>query len=171
VFRHARNEGQHRAGGLRVHEEAIHHSLDGREQIGHLLEAPGVSFVTDNPGQATDGPFAGALAPPRAFGAMPRVLSRYVREQGLLTLEEAVRKMTSLPARRVRLLDRGLLRPGMAADLVVFDPDRIRDRATFEEPLQYSVGVSHVVVNARIVLDDGTMTAERPGRPLRPFRQ
>ena len=140
------------------------------EDVRLAMRQPWVSFDTDNPGQATDGPFAGELAHPRAFGAMPRVLGRYVREQKLLTLEEAVRKMTSLPASRVRLLDRGVLRPGMAADLVVFDPDRIRDRATFEEPLRYSEGVSHLVVNGRIVLDGGTMTGERPGRPLRPAR-
>ncbi len=87
-----------------------------------------------------------------------------------MSLEEAVRKMTSLPARRVRLLDRGLLRPGMAADIVVFDPETIHDVATFEAPLRYSEGVSHVVVNGRLVLDGGKMTSERPGRPLQPFR-
>jgi N-acyl-D-amino-acid deacylase len=132
------------------------------------IRQPWVSFDCDNPGQATDGPFAEDLAHPRAFGTMPRVLGKYVREEKLLSLEEAVRKMTSLPAGRVRLLDRGLLRPAMAADLVVFDPSRIRDLATFEKPLQYAEGVSHVVVNGRVVLDDGRMTSERPGRPLQP---
>ena len=132
------------------------------------MKQPWVSFVTDNPGQATDGPFAEDLAHPRAFGGMARVLGRYVREEHLLTLEDAVRKMTSLPARRVRLLDRGIVRPGMAADLVVFDLERVRDLATFEKPLQYSEGFSQVVVNGRVVLDDGKMTSERPGRPLRP---
>jgi N-acyl-D-aspartate/D-glutamate deacylase len=101
---------------------------------------------------------------------MPRVLGRYVREEKLLTVEEAVRKMTSLAARRVRLFDRGILRPGMAADLVVFDPDRVRDLATFEAPLRYAEGISHVVVNGKLVLDGGAMTSERPGRPLRPSR-
>jgi dihydroorotase/N-acyl-D-amino-acid deacylase len=134
------------------------------------MRQPWVSFVTDNPGQATDGPFAEDLAHPRAFGSMARVLGRYVRDERVLTLEEAVRKMTSLPARRVRLLDRGIVRPGMAADLVVFDLERIRDVATFEKPLQYSEGFSHVVVNGRVVLDDGKVTSERPGRPLRPAR-
>jgi dihydroorotase/N-acyl-D-amino-acid deacylase len=134
------------------------------------MRQPWVSFVTDNPGQATDGPFAEDLAHPRAFGSMARVLGRYVRDERVLTLEEAVRKMTSLPARRVRLLDRGIVRPGMAADLVVFDLERVRDLATFEKPLQYSEGFSHVVVNGRVVLDDGKMTEERPGRPLRPAR-
>jgi len=134
------------------------------------MRQPWVSFVTDNPGQATDGPFAEDLAHPRAFGGMARVLGRYVRDEHVLTLEDAVRKMTSLPARRIRLLDRGIVRPGMAADLVVFDLDRVRDLATFEKPLQYSEGFSHVVVNGRVVLDDGKMTNERPGRPLRPAR-
>ena len=132
------------------------------------MRQPWVSFVTDNPGQATDGPFAEDLAHPRAFGGMARVLGRYVRDEHVLTLEDAVRKMTTLPARRIRLLDRGIVRPGMAADLVVFDLDRVRDLATFEKPLQYSEGFSHVVVNGRVVLDDGKMTDERPGRPLRP---
>jgi dihydroorotase/N-acyl-D-amino-acid deacylase len=140
------------------------------EDVRLAIRQPWVSFVTDNPGQATDGPFAQDLAHPRAFGAMPRVLGKYVREERLIPLEEAVRKMTSLPARRVRLFDRGLLRPGMAADLVVFDPEKIRDLATFEKPLQYSDGVSHVVVNGRVVLDAGKMTDERPGRPLQPIR-
>jgi len=134
------------------------------------MRQPWVSFVTDNPGQATDGPFAEDLAHPRAFGGMARVLGRYVRDEHVLTLEDAVRKMTSLPAGRIRLLDRGIVRPGMAADLVVFDLDRVRDLATFEKPLQYSEGFSHVVVNGRVVLDDGKMTNERPGRPLRPAR-
>jgi N-acyl-D-aspartate/D-glutamate deacylase len=101
---------------------------------------------------------------------MARVLGRYVRDEHVLALEDAVRKMTSLPARRVRLLDRGIVRPGMAADLVVFDLDRVRDLATFEKPLQYSEGFSHVVVNGRVVLDDGKMTNDRPGTPLRPTR-
>jgi dihydroorotase/N-acyl-D-amino-acid deacylase len=134
------------------------------------IRQPWVSFDCDAEGQATDGPFAEDLTHPRAFGAMPRVLGKYVREEKLLSLEDAVRKMTSLPASRVRLLDRGLIRPAMAADLVVFDPSRIRDRATFEKPLQYAEGVTHVVVNGRIVLDDGKMTSERPGRPLSPPR-
>jgi N-acyl-D-aspartate/D-glutamate deacylase len=140
------------------------------DDVRMAIQRPWVSFVTDNPGQAIDGPFAHDLAHPRAFGAMPRVLGRYVREEKLLTVEEAVRKMTSLAARRVRLFDRGILRPGLAADLVVFDPDRVRDLATFEAPLRYAEGISHVVVNGKLVLDGGAMTSERPGRPLRPAR-
>jgi dihydroorotase/N-acyl-D-amino-acid deacylase len=95
------------------------------------------------------------------------VLAVYVREKGLLTLEEAVRKMTSIPASRLGLLDRGLVRPGMKADLLVFDPATIRDRATFERPHQYAEGVGVVVVNGEVVLEGGRMTAARPGRVLR----
>jgi dihydroorotase/N-acyl-D-amino-acid deacylase len=134
------------------------------------MRQPWVSFVTDNPGQATDGPFAKELAHPRAFGSMTRVLARYVRDEPVLRLEDAVRKMTSLPARRVRLFDRGLIRSGMAADLVVFDLDRVKDVATYEKPLQYSEGITQVVVNGRVVLDEGRLTEERPGRPLMPAR-
>jgi N-acyl-D-aspartate/D-glutamate deacylase len=101
------------------------------------------------------------------YGSFPRILGRYVREHALLRLEDAVRKMTSLPAQRVGLLDRGLLRPGMAADVVVFDPETIIDVATFEHPHQVSRGVRFVLVNGEIVLNDGAMTDARPGRGLR----
>ena len=130
------------------------------------LRKPWVALDLDAGAAATDGPFGEEKHHPRAFGSMPRVLGRYVRELKVLTLEEAVRKMTSLPARRLRFHDRGLLRPGMAADITVFDPDRIRDVATFEDPNRYSEGVVHVVVNGRVVLDEGKMTPERPGRVL-----
>jgi N-acyl-D-aspartate/D-glutamate deacylase len=98
---------------------------------------------------------------------MARVLGRYSRDLGLFPLEEAVRRMTSLPARRVGLYDRGLLRPGMMADVAVFDPARVRDRATYEDSNVYAEGVEHVVVNGRLVLESGRMTGERPGRALR----
>ncbi len=126
-----------------------------------------VSIGTDAGGRALDGPFAGERAHPRAFGTAPRVLGRYVRERRLLAMEEAVRKMTSLPARRLRMWDRGLLRPGLSADIVVFDPETIRDLATFDEPLQYSEGVRVLIVNGRVVMEGGKLTAERPGRLLR----
>jgi dihydroorotase/N-acyl-D-amino-acid deacylase len=103
---------------------------------------------------------------PRSYGTFARVLNVYVREKRVLTLEEAVRKMTSLPAQRFGLNDRGLLRPGMKADVVVFDPERVRDRATFAEPHQYTEGFSYVIVNGVVMLDDGKMTAARPGQVL-----
>lgn len=119
---------------------------------------------------ASDGEVAifGRAAPhPRAYGTFARVLGVYVREKKLLSLEEAVRKMSSLPAARVGLTDRGLLRPGMKADVVVFDAQKIRDRATYENPHQYAEGVVHVLINGVPVLLDGAMTEARPGVVLR----
>ena len=104
---------------------------------------------------------------PRSFGTHPRVLARYVREEGLLSLEEAVRKMTSGPANRLGLSDRGLIRPGMLADLVLFDPDAIRDEATFEEPERYPTGIEWVFVNGVAVIAQGEPTDALPGRVLR----
>jgi dihydroorotase/N-acyl-D-amino-acid deacylase len=130
------------------------------------MRQPWVALDLDAGACAVDGPLGADKHHPRAFGSMPRVLGRYARELKLFSVEEAVRKMTSLPARRMRLHDRGLLRPGMAADITVFDPERIRDVATFEDPNRYSEGVAYVVVNGRVVLDDGKLTAERPGRVL-----
>jgi N-acyl-D-amino-acid deacylase len=104
---------------------------------------------------------------PRGYGNNVRVLGRYVRELGLIPLEDAVRKMTSLPAQVFRLRDRGLVRVGMAADLVIFDEKTVADLATFEQPRQYPVGISHVIVNGKVVWTDGVMSAERPGEVLR----
>ena len=134
------------------------------------LRKPWVALCLDAGAAAIDGPLGADKHHPRAFGSMPRVLGRYARDLKLFSVEEAVRKMTSSPARRMRLQDRGLLRPGMAADITVFDPERIRDVATFEDPNRYSEGVAWVVVNGRVVLDDGKLTAERPGRVLTPGR-
>jgi N-acyl-D-amino-acid deacylase len=88
-----------------------------------------------------------------------------VRDEKLLSLEEAIRKMTSLPASRMGLADRGIVRPGLAADLVAFNPDTVRDRATYEDPLQYSEGMPYVAVNGQLVVDGGKITEARPGRP------
>ena len=104
---------------------------------------------------------------PRAYATFSRVLAKYVREEKLLTLEEAVRKMTSLAASRARLADRGVLREGMRADIVVFDPRRVKDRSTYEDPHHFSEGVAHVIVNGKLVLRDGKMTGALPGRVLR----
>jgi N-acyl-D-amino-acid deacylase len=104
---------------------------------------------------------------PRAFGTYPRVLGHYVRERGVITLEDAVRKMTAFPAARLGLRDRGLLRPGLAADVTVFDPATIADRATFTDPHHYSVGVRYVVVNGQVTVKDGAHTGVRAGRVLR----
>lgn len=103
---------------------------------------------------------------PRSYGTFARVLAVYVRERKTITLEDAVRKMTSFPAQRLGLVDRGVLRPGMKADIAVFDPARVRDAATFEKPHQYAEGFSLVMVNGQIVFERGAMTAARPGKVL-----
>jgi dihydroorotase/N-acyl-D-amino-acid deacylase len=136
------------------------------DDLQYALRRSWVAIDLDAGGFSLDGPFGASKHHPRALGTMPRVIGHYARDLKLFPIEEAVRKMTSLPARRMGLSDRGLLRPGMAADVVVFDPDKIRDVATFEVPNVYSEGIEHVVVNGRVVLEGGAMTGERPGRPL-----
>jgi dihydroorotase/N-acyl-D-amino-acid deacylase len=143
--------------GFTMHED------DVRAALRHPL----VSFSTDSPAMAEDGIFSKEKSHPRAWGSATRILGKYVREEKLLSLEEAIRKMTSLPASRMRFYDRGLLRPGMAADLVVFDPQTVRERSTYTDPLHYSEGVPYVAVNGRLVVDGGRITSARPGRILR----
>jgi N-acyl-D-amino-acid deacylase len=137
------------------------------QDVRTALKDPLVSIDTDSGARAEDGPLAESKSHPRGWGTFARILGHYVRDEKLLTLEEAVRKMTSQPASRVGLLDRGILRPGMAADVTVFDPATIRDVATFEDPNHYAVGVKHVFVNGQAVVSDGAITDTRPGRPLR----
>jgi N-acyl-D-amino-acid deacylase len=131
------------------------------------LAHPLVSFCTDSGASAEDGIFSKQKSHPRAWGSATRILGHYVREQKLLSLEEAIRKMTSLPASRMRLADRGIVRAGMAADLVAFDPDTVAARATYADPLHYSAGMPYVAVNGQLVVDQGAITKARPGRPLR----
>lgn len=131
------------------------------------LSQPWCSVGSDGSALATAGPLRRGHPHPRSFGTFPRVLGVYVRERGLLRLEEAVRKMTSQNAAKIGAFDRGILRPGLAADVTVFDPKRISDRATYAEPFQYSEGVEYVVVNGQLVLDRGRPTAARPGKALR----
>ena len=104
---------------------------------------------------------------PRSYGTFPRVLGVYVRERNVISLEDAIRKMTSFPAQRLRVTDRGVLKPGMKADITVFDPARVRDTATFEKPHQYAEGFLSVIVNGKVVFDGKAMTAARPGKVLR----
>jgi len=137
------------------------------EDVRSALRHPLVSIGTDSGARAADGIYAREKSHPRAWGSMARILGRYVREERLLALEEAVRKLTSLPASRMGLHDRGLLRPGMMADLVAFDPDLVQDRSTFADPFHYSEGIPYVAVNGRLVVDGGRLTDERPGRVLR----
>jgi N-acyl-D-amino-acid deacylase len=142
-------------------------SIMDEADVRAAVSSPIVTFGSDSEAQAEDGPLSKTKAHPRAFGTFPRVLGVYVREQHAMRLEEAVRKMTSLAASRVGLLDRGILRPGMIADVTVFDPNTIKDVATYNDPLHYSTGVRFVFVNGRPVVWDGAITDERPGRALR----
>jgi len=115
----------------------------------------------------TDSTFIGAKPSPRTYGSYPRILGQFVREERLLGLETAIAKMTSLPAARLGLRDRGLLADGLAADLVVFDPATVRANATYDEPRRYPDGIEHVVVNGELVVDGGRHTGATPGRALR----
>lgn len=115
---------------------------------------------------SSDGILAGERPHPRGWGTFPRWLGHYVRELGVLTWEDAIRKMTSLPAQRLGLHDRGLVRPGMAADLVCLDPAAIQETSSFEEPRSYPTGVHHVVVNGVVVVRDGESTGQTPGTLL-----
>lgn len=140
---------------------AIFHAIN-EEDLGRILKHPATMIASD--GEVTR--FGRDSPHPRSYGTFVRVLGRYARELKLVTLEDAVRKMTAMPAARLGLVDRGLLRPGMKADIAVFDPDRVGDRATFEQPHQYAVGVELVLVNGQVVFENGAMTAARPGRVL-----
>ena len=131
------------------------------------VSSPLVTYGSDSPAQAEDGPLSTTKAHPRAFGTFPRILAEYVRTEHSMRLEEAIRKMTSQAASRVGITDRGILRPGMMADIAVFDPAAVRDVATYNEPLRYSVGIKDVFVNGQLVVLDGKITDERPGRALR----
>jgi N-acyl-D-amino-acid deacylase len=115
----------------------------------------------------SDGILVGDRPHPRSYGTFPRYLAVYVRELGVLTLEQAIRKMTSLPAQRLGVPDRGLVRPGLAADIVCFDPDSVRDTATYEDPRRLPDGIPYVLCNGRFTVDDGRRTEELPGRALR----
>ena len=138
----------------------FHHSED---DMRYALKQPWVSIGSDGTAVTETGPMAAGNPHPRYFGTFPRVLGWYVREEKLISLEEAVRKMTSANAAKVRQYDRGLLRAGMAADVTVFNAATIVDHATYEKPHQYATGVEYVVVNGRVVLDRGVHTGARAG--------
>jgi N-acyl-D-amino-acid deacylase len=137
------------------------------DDVRAAVSNPLVTYGSDSEAQAEDGPLSKTKAHPRAFGTFPRILAEYVREQHTMRLEEAVRKMTSQAASRVGITDRGILRPGMFADIVIFDPQSIRDTATYNDPLHYSTGIKAVFVNGKPVVLEGKITNERPGRALR----
>jgi N-acyl-D-amino-acid deacylase len=131
------------------------------------LKQPWVSFDNDSQGTAPEGLLASEHPHPRAYGTFPRVLRKYVREEKELTLADAIRKFSALPAQRMRLTDRGVLKQGMWGDVVVFDPEKLTDKATFEDPNQLSVGMDYVLVNGVPVIAEGKMTGALPGKVLR----
>lgn len=137
------------------------------ENIRKQLRLPWVSFDSDAPSMAPEGPFLKSNPHPRAYGTFARVLGKYVRDEKILSMQEAIRRLTSFPAETLKLERRGRLQPGYFADVVVFDPNKIQDHATFEQPHQYSTGVAHVFVNGVQVLKDGEHTSAKPGRFVR----
>jgi dihydroorotase/N-acyl-D-amino-acid deacylase len=141
--------------------QGIFHAIDEKD-LERIIACPLTMIASDG-----EVPIFGQAAPhPRSYGTFARVLAAYVHDKSLLTLEEGIRKMTSLPAWRLGLQDRGVLRQGMKADLVLFDPARVRDKATFDQPHQYAEGFSMVIVNGQVIFEKGTMTTARPGRIL-----
>jgi N-acyl-D-amino-acid deacylase len=123
-----------------------------------------MSFGSDAASQSPEGVFAKSSTHPRAYGNFARLLGKYVRDEGRVTLQEAVRRLASLPASNLKLVDRGALRPNYFADLAIFDPKTIRDNATFDNPKAYATGMRHVFVNGVQVLKDGEHTGATPGR-------
>ncbi|MGH7169566.1 MAG: amidohydrolase family protein, partial [Gemmataceae bacterium] len=137
------------------------------KDMNRALVQPWCSIGSDGLALAIEGPLRRGNPHPRSFGTFPRILGVYVRGRGLLRLEDAVRKMTSLSAAKLGLRDRGLLRAGQYADLALFDLQRISDRATYTNPFQYSEGVEYVLVNGQVVLEKGKHKDVRPGKALR----
>jgi dihydroorotase/N-acyl-D-amino-acid deacylase len=140
---------------------AVYHAIS-EEDVERILRYPFTMIASDG-----EIPQFGVGAPhPRSYGTFARVLGRYVRERKTITLEDAVHRMSSIPAMRLKLFDRGLLRPGMKADVVVFDPATVADKAEFAKPHQYAVGFKYVLVNGKPVIAESDLTQERPGRVL-----
>ncbi len=148
-------------------ETSVIISIMREDDVRLALANPMISIGTDSGARAEDGPFSESKSHPRAWGSFTRVLGKYVRDEKLITLEEAIRRFTSRPAARVGLADRGILRPGMKADITIFNPATVRDVSTFVDPTHYSQGIEHVLVNGTAVVLGGKITAERPGQPIR----
>jgi len=141
--------------------------LMSEENVARQISLPWVSYCSDAGSYASEGIFLNSSTHPRAYGNFARLLGRYVREERIIAIEEAIRKLTSLPAGNLRIRDRGQLTTGYFADVVVFDPDKIQDHATYEDPHQYATGMVHVWVNGTQVLRDGEHTGATPGRVVR----
>jgi N-acyl-D-amino-acid deacylase len=148
------------------HVSAVYFTMN-EDDVKFAMQQPFVSVGTDAGAANVQGPLSESKVHPRAYGSFPRILGRYVRDQHLLTLEQAIRKFTSLPAQRIGLHDRGLLRAGAFADITIFDPATVSDVATFEDPHRASAGIEYVIVNGVVSLDRGKVTGQLGGRPLR----
>jgi N-acyl-D-amino-acid deacylase len=148
-------------------ESSVIISIMREDDVRLALSNPMIAIGTDSGARAEDGPFSQSKSHPRAWGSFARILGKYVRDEQLMTLEDAVRRFTSRPASRLGIADRGLLRPGFKADVTMFDPARIRDVSTFVDPTHYSEGVRHVLVNGKAVVANGKITDARPGQPVR----
>jgi N-acyl-D-amino-acid deacylase len=146
------------AGGAQM----VYHSM-GAVDVERIMRYPNTAVASD--GGVRE--FGVGVPHPRSYGNNARVLAEYVRDQHVLTLEDAIRRMTSLPARTFRFADRGIVREGAAADLLVFDPARIQDKATFQKPHQYSEGFDFVIVNGKVAVEDGKLTETRGGQVIR----
>jgi N-acyl-D-amino-acid deacylase len=141
--------------------------LMSEENVKRQITLPYMSFGSDAESPATEGWFLKSNTHPRAYGNFARLLGKYVRDEKIIPLEEAIRKLTSLPASNLKIQKRGTLKPGYFADIAIFDPSSIQDHATFEKPHQYSTGMVHVFVNGKQVLNQGEHTNARPGRVVR----
>jgi N-acyl-D-amino-acid deacylase len=142
-------------------------SIMREDDVRLALSNPMISIGTDSGARAEDGPFSESKSHPRAWGSFTRILGKYVREERLFPLEVAIRRFTSRPAMRVGITDRGILRPGMKADITIFNPVTVRDMSTFVDPTHYSQGIEHVLVNGVAVVSGGKITDARPGQPIR----
>ena len=143
--------------------QAVYFSMS-EENIIKKIALPFMSFCSDAGSLATEGVFLNKSTHPRAYGSFARLLGKYVREEKIITIEEAIRKLTSQPAQNLKIKKRGMLKEGYFADVVIFDPDKITDHATFKKPHQYATGMIHVLVNGKQVLKDGEHTGALPGR-------
>jgi len=146
--------------------DIVHHSMS-EDDVRYVMAKHWVSIGSDSRANAPYGPLSSGKPHPRSYGTFPRVLGHYARDEAVITLEDAVRKMTSLAAGRLQLRERGLVRNGWWADLVLFDPERVSDTATYEDPHRYPVGIEHVLVNGELALEAGETTSGRHGRFLR----
>ena len=148
-------------------ETSVIISIMREDDVRLALANPMISIGTDSGARAEDGPFSESKSHPRAWGSFPRVLGKYVRDERLIPLEDAIRRFTSRPAMRVGITDRGILRPGMKADVTIFNPATVRDVSTFVDPTHYSQGIEHVLVNGVAVVSGGKITEGRPGQVVR----